>query len=130
MANYPTALDDASSLYSPADAFSTKPLDTTATQQILAGDSTVSVASTDGFAPTNPSDIALVHKAARTAKTGLQLQALSRGGSDASCAAAQGLCARPITLAFPCENTHGFEIMHKEAIDRLMALTVEVLRLL
>ena len=85
---------------------------------------------TDGYAPTSPSDIALVHRAARTAKTGLQLQALSRGGSDASCAAAQGLCARPITLAFPCENTHGFEIMHKEAIDRLMALTVEVLRLL
>jgi hypothetical protein len=52
MANYPTAIDDASSLYSPADAFSTKPLDTTATQQILTGDSTVSVASTDGFAAT------------------------------------------------------------------------------
>ncbi len=52
MANYPTALDDASSLYSPADAFSTKPLDTTATQQILAGDSTVSVASTDGLPST------------------------------------------------------------------------------
>jgi hypothetical protein len=52
MANYPSAIDDASSLYSPADAFSTKPLDTTATQQILAGDSTVSVASTDGFAAT------------------------------------------------------------------------------
>ena len=85
---------------------------------------------TDGYAPTSPSDIALVHRAARTAKTGLQLQALSRGGSDASCAAAQGLCARPITLAFPCENTHGFEIMHKEAIDRLAALTIEVLRLL
>ncbi len=52
MANYPSAIDDASSLYSPADAFLTKPLDTTATQQILAGDSTVSVASTDGFAAT------------------------------------------------------------------------------
>ena len=52
MANYPSAIDDASTLYSPADAFSTKPLDTTATQQILAGDSTVSVASTDGFAAT------------------------------------------------------------------------------
>lgn len=50
MANYPSAIDDASSLYSPADAFSSKPLDTTASQQILAGDSTVSVASTDGFA--------------------------------------------------------------------------------
>ncbi|WP_309714228.1 hypothetical protein, partial [Armatimonas sp.] len=67
---------------------------------------------TDGYAPTDPKDIALVQRAAQSAKTGVQLQALTRGGSDASCAAAQGLCARPITLAFPCENTHGFEIMH------------------
>ena len=50
MAKYPTALDDSSSLYSPADAFSTKPLETTAAQTILAGASTISVGSTDGFA--------------------------------------------------------------------------------
>src|SRR5579884_569856 len=50
MSNFPTTIDDASSLYSPVDAFSTRPLQTTATQQILVGDSTISVASSDGFA--------------------------------------------------------------------------------
>ena len=83
---------------------------------------------TDGYAPTDPKDIALVQRAAQKSKTGVQLQALTRGGSDASCAAAQGLCARPITLAFPCENTHGFEIMHKDAMDKLAALTIELLK--
>lgn len=82
----------------------------------------------DGYAPTDPKDIARVLQAAQRAKTGVQLQALTRGGSDASCAAAQGLCARPITLAFPCENTHGFEIMHRDAIERLAALTIELLK--
>jgi putative aminopeptidase FrvX len=85
---------------------------------------------TDGYAPTDPKDIALVQRAAQSAKTGVQLQALTRGGSDASCAAAQGLCARPITLAFPCENTHGFEIMHKDAMGKLAALTRAVLEAL
>ncbi len=85
---------------------------------------------TDGYAPTDPKDIALVLRAAGQLRTGVQLQALSRGGSDASCAAAQGLCARPITLAFPCENTHGFEVMHKDAIDQLAALTCAVLGLI
>ena len=84
----------------------------------------------DGYAPTDPKDIALVLTAAGQLRMGVQLQALSRGGSDASCAAAQGLCARPITLAFPCENTHGFEVMHKDAIDNLAALTSAVLGLL
>jgi len=50
MSNYPNAIDSAATLYSPVDAFSTRPLETTATQQILAGDTTISVASTDGFA--------------------------------------------------------------------------------
>ena len=82
---------------------------------------------TDGFAPTNPSDLALVQRAADKCGTGVQFQALSRGGSDASCAAAQGLCARPITLAFPCDNSHGFEVMHEDAIDQLARLTTAVL---
>lgn len=82
----------------------------------------------DGFAPTDAQDIALIQRAALQAGTQVQFQALSRGGSDASCAAAQGLCARPITLAFPCENTHGFEIMHRDALENLAQLTVEVLR--
>jgi len=50
MSDYPTALDGPATLYSPVDGFSTRPLETTATQQILAGDTTISVGSTDGFA--------------------------------------------------------------------------------
>lgn len=77
----------------------------------------------DGFGPSSPSDLEHVKQAAIQSGTGVQFQALSRGGSDASCAAAQGLCARPITLAFPCENTHGFEVMHNAAIENLAELT-------
>jgi len=51
MSNFPNSIDSAATLYSPVDAFSTRPLETTATQQVLAGDTTISVASTDGFAP-------------------------------------------------------------------------------
>jgi hypothetical protein len=86
MANYPSAIDDASSLYSPADAFSTKPLDTTATQQILAGDSTVSVASTDGFAATygilSINDELIIY----TAKTATQFTGCQRGAFGTSAA--------------------------------------------
>jgi putative aminopeptidase FrvX len=57
----------------------------------------------------------------------VQFQALSRGGSDASCAAANGLCARPVTLGIPMENTHGYEIIHRHGIDRLVELTLAYL---
>ena len=51
MSNYPGSLDGPSTLYSPVDAFSTKPLETTATAAIGAGDSTIRVQSTAaGFA--------------------------------------------------------------------------------
>ena len=51
MSNYPNAIDDASSLYSPADASSAKPLETITTMPVYAGDTTVSVESTGvGFA--------------------------------------------------------------------------------
>ncbi|MCX6621252.1 MAG: carbohydrate binding domain-containing protein, partial [Acidobacteria bacterium] len=86
MANYPSAIDDASSLYSPADAFSTKPLNTTATQLILAGDSTVSVASTDGFAATygilSINDELIVY----TAKNATQFTGCQRGAFGTSAA--------------------------------------------
>ena len=76
---YPSSIDSAATLYSPVDAFSTKPLDTTASQQILAGDSTVSVASTDGFAATygilSVDDELIVY----TAKTGTQFTGCQRG---------------------------------------------------
>ncbi len=86
MANYPSAIDDASSLYSPADAFSTKPLDSTSTQQILAGDSTVSVASTDGFAATygilSINDELIIY----TAKNATQFTGCQRGTFGTSAA--------------------------------------------
>jgi hypothetical protein len=80
MAKYPTALDDASSLYSPADAFSTKPLDTTTTTIVLVGDSTISVSSTSGgFAATygilSIDDELIVY----TAKTASQFTGCQRG---------------------------------------------------
>jgi hypothetical protein len=53
MSNFPAAIDAASTLYSPADAFSTKALETTANGAIGAGDSTINVPSTmGGFAAT------------------------------------------------------------------------------
>ncbi len=48
MANFPGAIDSAASLYSPVDAFSSKPLETTTASPVLAGDSTINVASTSG----------------------------------------------------------------------------------
>jgi len=80
----------------------------------------------DGYAPANPEDLQLVDDAARACGTGVVFHALTRGGSDASCAAAAGLCARPITLAVPVANSHGLEIMHREAPDALARLAVEV----
>ena len=53
MADYPGAIDGASSLYTPVNAFSGAPLETTATVAILIGDSTISVSTTTGgFAAT------------------------------------------------------------------------------
>lgn len=51
MAKFPSAIDDASSLFTPVDAFQSKPLETTATNAVGAGDSTISVESSSvGFA--------------------------------------------------------------------------------
>ena len=81
----------------------------------------------DGYAPTDPVDLQFVDDAAKRCGTGVVFHALTRGGSDASCAAAAGHCARPITLAVPVANSHGLEIMHPGAIDALSRLTVAVL---
>ena len=48
MAHYHGAIDSAASLFTPVDAFSAKPLETTTTAQVNPGDSTISVASTAG----------------------------------------------------------------------------------
>lgn len=84
---------------------------------------TPTVWANDSFAATDPRDLDIV------AGLGLevQFQALSRGGSDASCAAANGLCARPVTLGIPMENTHGYEIIHRQGIDRLAELALAYL---
>ena len=57
-------------------------------------------------------------------------QYLSRGGSDASCASSKGLTARPVTLGLPVENSHGYEIMHRDAPDRMLNLLMAYLNAL
>ncbi|MFZ4509108.1 MAG: M42 family peptidase, partial [Fimbriimonas sp.] len=57
-----------------------------------------------------------------------QFQMLSSGGSDASCAASHGLCARPITLGLPMESTHGYEVIHPGSMEQLARLTAELVR--
>ena len=80
MSNFPTAIDAAPTLYSPVDAFSTKPLETTANGAIGANDSTINVPSTmGGFAATfgilSIDDEFIVY----TAKTGTQFTGCQRG---------------------------------------------------
>ncbi len=76
----------------------------------------------DSYAAMQARDIELVVRAAVDIGLRPHFQALSRGGSDASCAASYGLVARPITLAFGAENSHGYEIMHRGAVPNLAAL--------
>ncbi|MBS1724320.1 MAG: hypothetical protein JSS66_15360 [Armatimonadetes bacterium] len=84
----------------------------------------------DGYAAMDPADIAFVRQVAEGIDLEIQYQALSRGGSDASCAASHGLCARPITLGIPVSNSHGFEICHPEAIENLARLTIALVEAL
>ncbi|MDE2126182.1 MAG: M20/M25/M40 family metallo-hydrolase [Armatimonadetes bacterium] len=76
----------------------------------------------DGYAAMEAQDGAIIERCASRAGIDIHWQYLSRGGSDASCAAARGLVARPVTLGMPVENSHGFEIMHADAPERLAAL--------
>ena len=82
----------------------------------------------DGYSAMQARDIDLVARAARSIGQSPHFQALSRGGSDASCAASHGLVARPITLAFAAENSHGQEIMHRNAVANLAALLAATLQ--
>lgn len=82
----------------------------------------------DSYATMMASDGDLVAEVGRMLEMDLQFQVLSRGGSDASCAAGKGLCARPITLGLPMANTHGYEIMHPGAMGELARLTVALVR--
>ncbi len=81
----------------------------------------------DSYSAMSAADINLVAQAAARVGQTPHFQALSRGGSDASCAASHGLVARPITLAFAAENSHGYEIMHRDAVPNLSALLGAVL---
>jgi putative aminopeptidase FrvX len=78
---------------------------------------------TDSYAATDPRDIRLLAEI----EPSLQFQAFGRGGSDASCAASHGLCARPVTLGIPMANSHGYEIMHRDAVEHLAVLTEKYL---
>lgn len=82
----------------------------------------------DGYAAMSAADGDLVTRVADDIGLDLQYQALSRGGSDASCAASHGLCARPITLGLAMENSHGYEIMHPGAMTNLAKLTAALVR--
>lgn len=82
----------------------------------------------DSYGTMQARDLALVERAAGSIGLRPHFQSLSRGGSDASCAASHGLVARPITLAFGAENSHGQEIMHRRAVPNLAALLGAVLR--
>ncbi len=80
MAKFPSAIDDASSLFTPVDAFQSKPLETTATNAIGAGDSTISVESTsvgfaDAYGILSVDDELIVY----TAKTATQFTGCVRG---------------------------------------------------
>ncbi len=82
----------------------------------------------DGYSAMRADDIAWVTEIAESVGISLQYQAMSRGGSDASCAASHGLCARPITIGLPMANSHGFEVMHPEAMTALAVLTEAIVR--
>jgi len=85
-------------------------------------DSQPTVWVSDSYSAMQAADIELVTRAAKRIGQKPHFQALSRGGSDASCGASYGLVARPITLAFGAENSHGVEIMHRDAVSNLAAL--------
>ncbi len=82
----------------------------------------------DSFAVPAAKDLDLLAEISEELGIPLQFQAFSRGGSDASAAASRGLCARPFTLGLPMENSHGFEIMHEDAMSVLAELTVALVK--
>jgi putative aminopeptidase FrvX len=82
----------------------------------------------DSFAVPATKDLDLLAELSEELGIPLQFQAFSRGGSDASASASRGLCARPFTLGLPMENSHGFEIMHEDAMTTLAELTVALVK--
>ena len=82
----------------------------------------------DGYAAMEAQDGDLLQECCEALGQTPHWQYLSRGGSDASCAAAKGLTARPVTLGLPCENSHGYEIIHQDAPAELLRLLLAYLR--
>ena len=81
----------------------------------------------DGYAPMEAVDGDLLEACCEELQMEPHWQLLSRGGSDASCAAADGLVSRPVTLGLPVENSHGFEIMHRDAPEEMTRLLISYL---
>jgi putative aminopeptidase FrvX len=81
----------------------------------------------DSYSAPAAADVELLADLGKELGMQLQFQALSRGGSDASCAAHHGLCGRPFTLGLPMQNSHGFEVMHPGAMQQLARLAVALL---
>jgi putative aminopeptidase FrvX len=85
---------------------------------------------TDSYSTMSAEDGFLIDTIGEELKMDLQFQSLSRGGSDASASANQGLCARCFTLGLPMANSHGYEIMHPGAMENLARLTVALVNAL
>lgn len=81
----------------------------------------------DSYSAMAADDVRLVDRIAKASGIDIQYQNLSRGGSDASCAASSGLCARPFTLGLPMENSHGYEIIHHDSMRQLGLLAAALL---
>jgi putative aminopeptidase FrvX len=81
----------------------------------------------DAYSSVQAADLDLIAEAAAAARERLPVNGNVRGGSDASCAASHGMVARPITLAFAAENSHGYEITHCDSIANLAKLLITVL---
>ena len=90
-------------------------------------DATPTIWVRDGYAAMEARDGYLLEHCCAELGMEPRFQYLSRGGSDASCAAAVGLTARAVTLGFPVENSHGYEIMHRDAPDELLRLLLAYL---
>ncbi len=87
MANYPGAIDGGASLYSPADAFSDRPLETTTTGAVLAGDSIINVSSTSGGFPASYGVLSIDDELIVYAgKNGTQFTGCQRGAFGTSAA--------------------------------------------
>ncbi|MCC6442979.1 MAG: hypothetical protein IT210_05910 [Armatimonadetes bacterium] len=55
-------------------------------------------------------------------------QGLTSAGSDATIASSRGAIARPVTLGLPVDNSHGYEIMHRDALIHLTRLLVTYIK--